>query len=173
MKRKTIALAGNPNVGKSTVFNALTGMNQHTGNWPGKTVTNAVGHMKYRDTVFDFIDLPGAYSLSSASPDEAVTGQYILSGEADIVLIVADATCLKRNLLLIRDILSVTDKAVLCVNLMDEAKKKGIELDTAKLSNLLHIPVIATAARSKQGFPQLFTHFAPTAIRLYVKKSLI
>ena len=155
MKRKTIALAGNPNVGKSTVFNALTGMNQHTGNWPGKTVTNAVGHMKYRDTIFDFIDLPGAYSLSSASPDEAVTGQYILSGEADIVLIVADATCLKRNLLLIRDILSVTDKAVLCVNLMDEAKKKGIELDTAKLSNLLHIPVIATAARSKQGFPQL------------------
>lgn len=155
MKKKTIALAGNPNVGKSTVFNALTGMKQHTGNWPGKTVTNAVGHMKYKDIVFNFVDLPGAYSLDGASPDEAVTGQYILSGEADLILIVADATCLKRNLLLIRDILSVTGKAVLCLNLMDEAKKKGIEPDTEKLQELLHIPVIATAARSRQGFPAL------------------
>lgn len=155
MKKKTIALAGNPNVGKSTVFNALTGMKQHTGNWPGKTVTNAVGHMKYKDTVFNFVDLPGAYSLEGTSPDEAVTGQYILSGKADLILIVADATCLKRNLLLIRDVLSVTENAVLCLNLMDEAKKKGIEPDTKKLQELLHIPVIATAARSKQGFPKL------------------
>ena len=155
MKNKTIALVGNPNVGKSTVFNALTGMKQHTGNWPGKTVTNAVGHMRYKDATFDFIDLPGAYSLDSSSPDEAVTGEYILSGQADLVLIVADATCLKRNLLLIKDILKVTDKAILCVNLMDEARKKGIQLDIEKLQKLLHIPVIATVARSKEGFPQL------------------
>lgn len=155
MEKKTIALAGNPNVGKSTVFNALTGMKQHTGNWPGKTVTNTVGHAKYKDTVFEFVDLPGAYSLNSKSPDEAVTGSYILSGKADLVLIVADATCLKRNLLLIKDILAVTGKAVLCVNLMDEAEKKGICPDIAKLQELLGIPVIATAARSKKGLPQL------------------
>ena len=155
MEKKTIALAGNPNVGKSTVFNALTGMKQHTGNWPGKTVTNTVGHAKYKDTVFEFVDLPGAYSLNSKSPDEAVTGSYILSGKADLVLIVADATCLKRNLLLIKDILAVTGKAVLCVNLMDEAEKKGICPDISKLQELLGIPVIATAARSKKGLPQL------------------
>ena len=155
MEKKTIALAGNPNVGKSTVFNALTGMKQHTGNWPGKTVTNTVGHAKYKDAILEFIDLPGAYSLNSKSPDEAVTGSYILSGKADLVLIVADATCLKRNLLLIKDILTVTKKAVLCVNLMDEAKKKGICPDVAKLQELLGIPVIATAARSKEGLSQL------------------
>lgn len=125
MKNKTIALAGNPNVGKSTVFNALTGMHQHTGNWPGKTVTNAAGNMKYKDATFDFIDLPGAYSLDSLSPDEAVTGEYIRSGKADIILIVADATCLERNLLLVKDILDITHDAVLCVNLMDEARKKA------------------------------------------------
>ena len=155
MKKRTIALAGNPNVGKSTVFNALTGMNQHTGNWPGKTVSNAVGHMKYKDTMFELVDLPGAYSLTSESPDEAVTGQYILSNKADLILIVADATCLKRNLLLIKDILAVTGKAVLCVNLMDEAAKKGIEPDIVMLGELLHFPVVATSARSKEGFPQL------------------
>lgn len=155
MKKKTIALAGNPNVGKSTVFNALTGMRQHTGNWPGKTVSNAVGHMRYKDTVFEFIDLPGAYSLDSRSPDEAVTGEYIRSGKADIILIVADATCLQRNLLLIRDILTVTGNVILCLNLMDEAEKKGIETDTEKLQDLLMIPVVSTAARSKKGLSHL------------------
>lgn len=176
MKKKTIALAGNPNVGKSTVFNALTGMKQHTGNWPGKTVTNAIGHMNYNDTTFDFIDLPGAYSLHSASPDEAVTGEYILSGKADVVLIVADATCLKRNLLLIKDILTITNKAVLCVNLMDEAKKKGIQPDIKKLQELLHIPVIATIARSKKVFHSclmLCTHFLRMIPLLCRKRILI
>ncbi len=132
MKEKIVALAGNPNVGKSTVFNALTGMKQHTGNWPGKTVTNAVGYTTYKDTTFKLVDLPGAYSLDSSSPDEEVTGSYIRSKKADIVLIVADATCLMRNLILIRDILSITHDAVLCVNLMDEAKKKGINVDVKK-----------------------------------------
>lgn len=155
MNKKTIALAGNPNVGKSTLFNALTGMHQHTGNWSGKTVDNATGHMKYKNSVFQFVDLPGAYSLHSESPDEKAAGEYIASGKADIILIVADATCLERNLLLICDILAMTRDAILCVNLMDEAKKKGICLDIEKLSQLLGIPVIATAARSKKGLPAL------------------
>lgn len=155
MKSKVIALAGNPNVGKSTLFNAFTGMNQHTGNWPGKTVTNAEGQMKYNDTVFHFIDLPGAYSLNSDSPDEKVTGDYIKSGEADLILIVADATCLERNLILISEILSVTDNAILCINLMDEAKKKGIKVDIKKLKKILGIEVIPTAARAKEGLSSL------------------
>lgn len=135
MNKKTIALAGNPNVGKSTVFNGLTGMHQHTGNWPGKTVTNASGRMKYKDVLFEFIDLPGAYSLTSASPDETVTSEYINSGQADLILIVADATCLRRNLLLTKDILAVTGNAVLCVNLMDEAEKKGICINIKELKS--------------------------------------
>lgn len=164
MNKKTIALAGNPNVGKSTLFNALTGMHQHTGNWSGKTVDNAAGQMKYKDSVFQFVDLPGAYSLHSESPDEKAAGEYIASGKADIILMIADATCLERNLLLICDILAITDNAILCVNLMDEAKKKGICPDIEKLSQLLGIPVIATAARSKKGLPALLKaiyEFAP------------
>jgi len=155
MIKKTIGLAGNPNVGKTTVFNALTGLHQHTGNWPGKTVTNAEGYMEYKDMLLEFIDLPGAYSLSASSPDEKITGEYISSGSADIILIVADATCLQRNLLLIRDILSMTGNAVLCINLMDEAEKKGIHVDTDNLELMLRIPVIPTAARSGHGLEHL------------------
>lgn len=155
MKKRTIALVGNPNVGKSTIFNALTGMKQHTGNWPGKTVGNASGHMDYKNISFIFIDLPGAYSLSSDSPDEKVTGDYIASNKADTVLIVADATCLERNLILVRDVLAVADSAVLCVNLIDEAEKKGIIVDTDKLTEILKIPVISTAARAGKGLNNL------------------
>lgn len=155
MDTKIIALAGNPNVGKSTLFNALTGLKQHTGNWPGKTVTNAEGKMKYKDTMLEFIDLPGAYTLSSDSPDEKVTGDYITSKKADIVLIIADATCLERNLLLVQEILAITCNAVLCLNLMDEAEKKNISIDIEKLHKILQIPVIPTAARSKKGLSQL------------------
>lgn len=155
MNKKIIALAGNPNVGKSTVFNGLTGMHQHTGNWPGKTVTNARGHVQYKDAVFEFIDLPGAYSLKSSSPDEMVTAEYIASGEADIILIIVDATCLERNLLLAKDILAVTGNAILCVNLMDEAAKKGIEVDMEKLESLVGIPIVPMAARSREGLDTL------------------
>ena len=155
MNRKTIALAGNPNVGKSTIFNSLTGLNQHTGNWPGKTVTTASGTFTYKDTEFTVIDLPGAYSLCSDSPDEKAAADYIASGEADIILIIADASCLERNLLLVRDILCVSDNIVLCVNLMDEAEKKGICVDIKRLSDILGITVTASSARSGEGIPEL------------------
>lgn len=155
MNKKVIALAGNPNVGKSTVFNALTGMHQHTGNWPGKTVSNASGQLKYNESLFEFIDLPGAYSLDSASPDEMVTSEYIHSGQADLILIIADATCLHRNLLLTKDILTITDNAIFCVNLMDEAEKKGICINIKKLEDLLQIPVVPMTARSKKGLDEL------------------
>lgn len=155
MSTKTIALAGNPNVGKSTIFNALTGLHQHTGNWPGKTVSAAEGRTVYKDTTFNFIDLPGAYSLHSDSPDERAAADYINSGKADIILIIADATCLERNLLLVRDILSITGNVILCINLMDEAEKKGINIDIETLSSSLEIPVATSAARSGKGIATL------------------
>lgn len=165
MERKTIALVGNPNVGKSTVFNALTGMRQHTGNWPGKTVDNAIGEFRFRDITFHLVDLPGAYSLQSDSPDEKVTADYIRSREADMILIVADATCLERNLLLICEVLSLTSNAVLCLNLIDEAEKKGISTDTEELSRLLGIPVIPAAAREKQGLSDLIEEIYNTCVK--------
>ncbi len=155
MCKRTIALVGNPNVGKSTVFNMLTGMKQHTGNWPGKTVSKVSGTMIYKKTSFEFIDLPGTYSLGSTSPDELVTAEYIYSGSADLILIVADATCLQRNLLLVKDILAITGNAILCINLMDEAAKKGICLNIAKLQEFLKIPVIPLTARSGIGINDL------------------
>lgn len=155
MKYRTIALAGNPNVGKSTVFNSLTGLNQHTGNWPGKTVTGAQGTFTYKDTRFLLIDLPGTYSLAAASPDETVARDYICSGEADTILIVADGSCLKRNLNLVLQILSITQNVILCINLLDEARKKQISIDMEKLSGFLGIPVVGIAARSGEGMEQL------------------
>lgn len=155
MKDRTIALAGNPNVGKSTVFNSLTGLNQHTGNWPGKTVTGAQGTFTYKDTSFLLVDLPGTYSLTATSVDETVAREYICCGEADLILVVADGTCLKRNFNLILQILSITENVVLCVNLLDEARKKKISIDLEKLSQMLNIPVIGMAARSGEGLDQL------------------
>ena len=151
----TIALAGNPNTGKSTVFNALTGLRQHTGNWPGKTVTRAEGSFSYHDQRYRIIDLPGTYSLLSTSEDEEVARDFILFGKPDVTVIVVDASRLERNLSLALQILEITDKAVLCLNLMDEARRHHITIDTRTLSRDLGIPVVATSARTKEGIPDL------------------
>lgn len=150
-----IALAGNPNVGKSTVFNALTGLNQHTGNWPGKTVTNARGSYTYKDKKFVLVDLPGTYSLLANSVEEQVARDFICFGNPNATIVVADATCLERNLNLVLQVLELTDKVILCVNLMDEAKRKGISIDVEKLEEMLGIPVVATSARQGKGLDQL------------------
>lgn len=152
---KVIALAGNPNVGKSTVFNSLTGLNQHTGNWPGKTVTNAQGKYKHKDNTFIMVDIPGTYSLMANSAEEEIARDFVCFGTPDATVVVADATCLERNLNLILQTLEITDNVVVCLNLMDEAKRKKISIDTDKLSALLGVPVIPTNARSNKGLEKL------------------
>ncbi len=150
-----IALVGNPNVGKSTVFNALTNLRQHTGNWPGKTVETARGAYTYHGRNYTLVDLPGAYSLHPGSAEEEVTRDYLLSGEADVTLVVADATCLERNLALALQILEVAWPVVLCVNLLDEAEKKHIAVDLPVLERELGCPVIGTSARGGQGLDKV------------------
>lgn len=152
---KVIALAGNPNVGKSTVFNALTGMKQHTGNWPGKTVSNAQGLCSFNNNNYILVDIPGTYSLMSHSKEEEVARDFICFKNPDGVIVVCDASCLERNLNLVLQTLEITDNAVVCVNLMDEAKKKDISVDLNKLSKLLGVPVVGTSARKKQGLKEL------------------
>lgn len=152
---KIIALAGNPNVGKSTVFNELTGMNQHTGNWPGKTVTNAKGEYIYKNINFTLVDIPGTYSLMANSLEEEVARDFICFGNPDTVIVVTDATCLERNLNLVLQILEVTNNVIVCVNLLDEAKKKKINVDLKKLSYELGVPVVGTSARNKIGLDKL------------------
>lgn len=152
---KVIALGGNPNVGKSTVFNSLTGLNQHTGNWPGKTVTNAHGNYLYKDSNFILVDIPGTYSLMSNSIEEEVARDFICFGNPDATVIVVDATCLERNLNLVLQTLEITSKAVVCVNLMDEAKRKGIKIDLEELSKELGVPVVGTSAIKGKGLQDL------------------
>ncbi|SET73751.1 ferrous iron transport protein B [Natronincola peptidivorans] len=152
---KVVALAGNPNTGKSTVFNSLTGMNQHTGNWPGKTVTNAQGRYSHKDKKFVLVDLPGTYSLLANSVEEEVARDFICFGKPHATVVVTDATCLERNLILVLQILEITKEVVLCVNLMDEAKRKGIEVDLQRLSSILGIPVVGTNARDGVGLEEL------------------
>ena len=155
MKQLTVALAGNPNVGKSTIFNALTGLHQHTGNWPGKTVALAEGSLRAGDCSVHLVDLPGTYSLTAGSPEEVVARDYLLSGAADVTLAVADATCLCRNLNLILQIRQITSRLVVCVNLLDEAEKDGLEIDLAALSRLLACPVVGAAAGRGRGLAEL------------------
>ena len=158
-----IALAGNPNVGKSTVFNALTGLNQHTGNWPGKTVTNAQGTYTYRETDHILVDLPGTYSLMASSVEEEVARNFICFGEPDVTVVVTDATCLERNLNLVLQTIEITKKVVVCVNLLDEAEKKKIRIDFEQLSERLGVPVVGTSARSERGLDQLMEVVYATA----------
>ncbi len=150
-----VALAGNPNTGKSTVFNALTGLRQHTGNWPGKTVARAEGGFQFGDSRFKLVDLPGTYSLLASSVDEEIARDFILFGAPDVTVIVADATRLERNLNLALQILEITDRVVICLNLMDEAQRHHLTVDDRRLARDLGVPVVPTTARRSEGIPAL------------------
>ena len=150
-----IALAGNPNVGKSTVFNALTGAHQHTGNWAGKTVACAEGSYTFAEKKYTLADIPGTYSLRSGSAEEQTARDFICFGGADAAVVVCDASCLERNLSLALQVMAMIPRTVVCVNLIDEAAGKGISVDTSRLSELLGVPVTAAAARSGVGLAQL------------------
>ncbi len=162
-----VALAGNPNAGKSTVFNALTGLRQHTGNWPGKTVTRAEGGFEFGGDRYKLVDLPGTYSLLSSSLDEETARDFILFGRPDVTVIVVDATRLERNLNLALQVLEITDRAVVCLNLMDEARRKGLTVDVRCLARDLGVPVVATAARSGEGLEELNRVVAEVATGSY------
>ena len=154
---RVVALAGNPNTGKSTLFNALTGLKQHTGNWPGKTVTRAEGGYQFNNVNYKLVDLPGTYSLLSASQDEEVARDFILFGQPDCVIVVTDATALERNLNLVMQVMEITDKVVVAVNLMDEAKRKGVDVDTRSLARDLGIPAVPVTARTGEGIHTLLS----------------
>lgn len=165
-----VALAGNPNTGKSTVFNYITGLKQHTGNWPGKTVARAEGGFEFNEKRFKLIDLPGTYSLLSTSTDEEIARDFILFGQPDVTVIVVDATRLERNLNLVLQILEITDRAVVCLNLIDEAKRNQITIDERNLSKELGVPVIPTAARQGEGMTDLLKIIFDVAVGNYICK---
>lgn len=164
---KVIALSGNPNVGKSTVFNGLTGMNQHTGNWPGKTVANAQGFCKTKKYSYILVDIPGTYSLSAHSAEEEVARNFLCFGEPDAVIVVCDATCLERNLNLALQVAEITDNVIICLNMMDEARRKKIHINTDRLSSLLGVPVVSTVARNKKNLKPLLCCLDDAVERLH------
>ena len=153
--RMKITLAGNPNVGKSTLFNALTGLHQHTGNWPGKTVGKVSGEAVFRGQRIELIDLPGTYSLTGSSEDEKIAAEYISCGEADCIVAVCDGSCLERSLILALQIIQKTKNVIVCINLMDEAERRGIRIDAEGLENALGVPVVMTAAGRNKGIREL------------------
>ncbi len=157
---RVVALAGNPNTGKSTLFNALTGLKQHTGNWPGKTVTRAEGGFEFNGVQYKLVDLPGTYSLLSASQDEEVARNFILFGQPDCTIVITDATALERNLNLVLQVMEITDKVVVAVNLMDEARRKGLEVDTRSLARDLGVPAVPIVARTGEGIQTLLSTMA-------------
>ncbi len=166
---KVIAVAGNPNVGKSTIFNALTGMKQHTGNWPGKTVSNAQGYCKTLSNSYVLVDIPGTYSLMAHSAEEEVARNFICFGNPDATVVVCDATCLERNLNLVLQITEISHKTVVCVNLLDEAKRKNIFVDLNKLSKLLNVPVVGTVAQKKGTLKEL-KNTLDNIVKQYIKE---
>lgn len=162
MKAYRVALAGNPNTGKSTLFNTLTGLKQHTGNWPGKTVLHAEGSFQHREKEYVLIDLPGTYSLFSNSADEEVARDHIVFEKPDATIVVVDATSMERNLNLAFQVLEMTDKVIVCVNLIDEAEKKGISIDEKMLASKLGVPVVKMSARNKIGIDLLLNTLEET-----------
>jgi len=165
-----VALAGNPNTGKSTVFNALTGLRQHTGNWPGKTVTRAEGGFEYGGERYKLVDLPGTYSLLSMTVDEEVARDFILFGRPDVTIVVVDATRLERNLNLALQVLEITDRVVICLNLIDEAERHGLQVDERRLARDLGVPVVPTSARFGRGLGELLAAVSDVATGRTVPK---
>lgn len=166
----TVALAGNPNVGKSTIFNALTGLKQHTGNWAGKTVGNAEGESKYKDKKFVFVDIPGTYSLLAHSKEEEIARDFLCFSSPDKIVVVCDATCIERNMNLVLQTLEISENVVVCVNLLDEAKRKHIKVDLKKLSSNLGVEVVGTNASKKDGIDELLKTLSKNKKNNEVKK---
>ena len=155
MKKRKACLIGNPNVGKSSIFNSLTGSLQHTGNWTGKTVSNEVGEFVYQDTLWELVDLPGTYSLMCESAEEKIASDYVLGEDYDLAIVVADATNLERSMEILLEVMDVIDEVLVCLNLMDEARKRNILIDKELLEKRLGVPVILTSAKEGVGLEEL------------------